>query len=718
MPSVAHCFGLSYPTGQGANPIPGCDVDANNMAKIARMMGIPNVFVYTDKNKAITRKNILDALTSMVSGARPGDTLLFSYAGHGGQTKDTSGDEANGDGLDEFLVCADGMVLDDEIRVLLAQLPAGCRMVVVFDCCHSGTMVDLENNTQDIKAEVVALSAALDSQESMGFTTGGCFTAAILRVLQEKPGISWIDAVPLIDEYDNMRTQKPVLSSNMLEALKMPMFAPIGTFADASKGVQFASNVNPFASAEEQNQDAAAPAGDGEAENGEPETNGNSAGNPDESVDDAAAGPAGPGMPWGRIFAPWYGYPYLFPNPANMNHAYGGPAPDMCGGVNSWYPMRPRGFPGVEFGEGCWPSGYARSGAGWYPGDVPPPGPMWFRAAAPAAAKAAEAAEPAAAASAPAEAKDASGSAAPKDGARGSDPTYPEWWFYGARSAGHRSHAGQYYEEGDFQPHPPINYGGYTKADYPNGPDFVDPYARGGHWAAGSAPSFGDYHGYRGGHWAAGSAPSFGDYHGARGGHWAAGSAPSFGDYHGYRGGHWAAGSAPSFGDYHGARGGHWAAGSAPSFGDYHGYRSVSSDAPSCWHCGAPPTMPAAAPAAAPDAVETETEAPAPVAAAAGPVETEAKTEVASGSRSGRKKPGQKPGQTGWNNRMSMPVERESDDEDDLEYEGEWFGPRSAPVEAAATAAVTANVTAEAANMAAASSVLASISNFFSLHPV
>ncbi|KAI9187671.1 hypothetical protein H9P43_002062 [Blastocladiella emersonii ATCC 22665] len=36
----------------------------------------------------------------------------------------------------------------------------------------------------------------------------------------------------------------------------MPMFAPVGTFADPSKGSQFASNVNPFASADEQQRNA------------------------------------------------------------------------------------------------------------------------------------------------------------------------------------------------------------------------------------------------------------------------------------------------------------------------------------------------------------------------------------------------------------------------------------------------------------------------------
>ncbi|KAI9175962.1 hypothetical protein H9P43_006326 [Blastocladiella emersonii ATCC 22665] len=345
MVNSANCFGLSYPTGRGANPIPGCDVDANNMAKIARMMGIQNVNVFTDKDAPITRAQILGVLEDMVYNACAGDTLLFSYAGHGGQTKDESGDEY--DGADEFLVCADGMILDDEVRALLACLPAGCRMVLVFDCCHSGTMVDLETNTHELQAEIVALSAALDSQESMGFTTGGCFTAAIMRVLQEKPGISWIDAVPLIDQYDNMRTQKPVLSSNMPEALNMPAFAPVGVFADTSKGTQFAANINPFASAEEQKQDGAAPA----AEAGQNGTNFNAK----TKAAAAATAAAAAGVPPGARVVYYRGYPYLIPY-ANYS---AGPRPAAAEGGAArdceWVPPRP-----TIYGMG--PCGWGGSG--------------------------------------------------------------------------------------------------------------------------------------------------------------------------------------------------------------------------------------------------------------------------------------------------------------------------------------------------------------------
>ena len=94
-----------------------------------------------------TRDNILRAIAEwLIEGTRQGDNVFLYYSGHGFQQRDDNGDEA--DGLDETLVPVDvtvdgngvprGMITDDEIAALLAQLP-GRRVQVVIDACHSGT---------------------------------------------------------------------------------------------------------------------------------------------------------------------------------------------------------------------------------------------------------------------------------------------------------------------------------------------------------------------------------------------------------------------------------------------------------------------------------------------------------------------------------------------------------------------------------------------------
>jgi len=99
-----------------------------------------------DARKLPTRENILQAMRWLVTDAQPNDSLFFHYSGHGGETRDTSGDEA--DGYDETIYPLDfkesGMIIDDDMHTILVQsLPAGCRLTAIFDCCHSGSALDL-----------------------------------------------------------------------------------------------------------------------------------------------------------------------------------------------------------------------------------------------------------------------------------------------------------------------------------------------------------------------------------------------------------------------------------------------------------------------------------------------------------------------------------------------------------------------------------------------
>ena len=81
---------------------------------------------------------------------KAGDIFLMSYSGHGGQVPDFSGDEAlerADDFQDETLCLYDGQIVDDELYALWAAFPADSRVLVVSDCCHSGS---------NIKARMIA----------------------------------------------------------------------------------------------------------------------------------------------------------------------------------------------------------------------------------------------------------------------------------------------------------------------------------------------------------------------------------------------------------------------------------------------------------------------------------------------------------------------------------------------------------------------------------
>ncbi|KAI9183136.1 Ca(2+)-dependent cysteine protease [Blastocladiella emersonii ATCC 22665] len=224
MVNSALCFGLNYPGTEDA--LQGCDLDAGTMTGVAANMGIENVQTVTDDAGPVTREQILEGLREMVAQAQPGDSLLFSFAGHGGQTADLNGDEQ--DGQDEVIWASDGPVTDDEIRAILAELPEGANMTMVYDSCASGTIADLDLSDTDIPGNVVVMSATAPNQESLGGADGGRFTNALADVIANNPGVSWADAAVLVDQADGNHGQSANVSANRPELLYEPAFGPVG----------------------------------------------------------------------------------------------------------------------------------------------------------------------------------------------------------------------------------------------------------------------------------------------------------------------------------------------------------------------------------------------------------------------------------------------------------------------------------------------------------
>lgn len=92
-----------------------------------------------------TRRTILDSLRWLVGDTRPGDSLWFSFSGHGSQVRDTNGDES--DGYDETILPVDykrsGHIVDDELYDIVRRVCRGSRLTVLLDACHSGMLAEL-----------------------------------------------------------------------------------------------------------------------------------------------------------------------------------------------------------------------------------------------------------------------------------------------------------------------------------------------------------------------------------------------------------------------------------------------------------------------------------------------------------------------------------------------------------------------------------------------
>jgi len=206
-------FGLLY---RGTEyELSGCINDLNTVAnsflKEAGFLSKHIVQITDDTEITPTKANMKLAMKQFISKSRAGDRLFLQYSGHGCSVADTSGDEK--DGMDEALCPLDGGTIVDDwifenlVKPLEAQ--SDVHLFGLFDCCHSGTCLDLpfqysamrgklamakqvaegrRDKHRQTKARVIGFSAALDDQQAMdvqGDIPQGAFTAAFLEVLAE-----------------------------------------------------------------------------------------------------------------------------------------------------------------------------------------------------------------------------------------------------------------------------------------------------------------------------------------------------------------------------------------------------------------------------------------------------------------------------------------------------------------------------------------------------
>jgi uncharacterized caspase-like protein len=121
--------------------------DAQDIASSLRFVGVKDIVTLFDEQ--VTRKSLLAGWEGIMKRAKSGDTIFFTYAGHGGEEPEhVKGSEKTG--KDQTLLFpryhprtennAERMI-DDEIMLLLKQATdAKVSIVMVMDACHSGTM--------------------------------------------------------------------------------------------------------------------------------------------------------------------------------------------------------------------------------------------------------------------------------------------------------------------------------------------------------------------------------------------------------------------------------------------------------------------------------------------------------------------------------------------------------------------------------------------------
>lgn len=244
-------IGINY-LKNSSNGLNGCINDVKSIRDL-----LTTTFGYRSENIVLmsddqsgsmepTKQNILDQINKTVALVKSGDTLFIHYSGHGTQVDSTDDDEKNNPdtpGEDDCLCPCnfadydgeDGFISDDVLKeILVNQIPVGAKLRAFFDCCHSGSALDLEylwkNNENFIKVsaperqsnDILLISGCRDSQTSADSWNSqkrlamGALTMAMIKALNNTPLIktTWKDLVLLVrhslatDKY----TQFPMLS--------------------------------------------------------------------------------------------------------------------------------------------------------------------------------------------------------------------------------------------------------------------------------------------------------------------------------------------------------------------------------------------------------------------------------------------------------------------------------------------------------------------------
>lgn len=118
------------------NDLRGCVNDATGWCSL-----LSSKFGFTTTvllNEQATVRNAVREMKNIVSSAKDGDHIVITYSGHGTNVKDLDGDEE--DGRDEAICLYDGLLIDDNIRVIFGALVKGANLTFISDSCHSGSV--------------------------------------------------------------------------------------------------------------------------------------------------------------------------------------------------------------------------------------------------------------------------------------------------------------------------------------------------------------------------------------------------------------------------------------------------------------------------------------------------------------------------------------------------------------------------------------------------
>jgi len=203
--------------------------EQNSFVRITKMLDIDKSYTQP------TRDNILDYLSKLYQDVKPGEKILIYYSGHGSNVRTSSKDEYDQNFDQAMNVMNNQIVTDNEINDFITKnIPEKAEIFLIFDCCHSGDIVDLKyklkgerfcpirKSLPDLDNNIVLISGCAFTQSTTDAPKGGAFTNRFLDVIKNDKKVSYVDMYKTLQKnlnylkvYFGMSQEPQIFSSHV-----------------------------------------------------------------------------------------------------------------------------------------------------------------------------------------------------------------------------------------------------------------------------------------------------------------------------------------------------------------------------------------------------------------------------------------------------------------------------------------------------------------------
>jgi hypothetical protein len=163
--------------------LPGVATDIENLRHTLDRCVVNRIGDIWDlRDQQATKEGIAGAIKKMAEKVLRSDKVILYLAGHGYELPGPAG--ASGDGKVRYFLpyeatgetAAAAGLSAAELTALLADIPAG-QLLVLFDCCHSGGLLDIWGDLQDLEVRCLdrMVIASTRARQQAGETDAGSF---------------------------------------------------------------------------------------------------------------------------------------------------------------------------------------------------------------------------------------------------------------------------------------------------------------------------------------------------------------------------------------------------------------------------------------------------------------------------------------------------------------------------------------------------------------